>query len=84
MIDIAISLDRNIIQKESEKKLYKNLTMKIDFQRIWNTKCFVLLVIMGTSGIVTKGLKKYMETIPGKHSADSVQKQSHLSLSDGV
>jgi hypothetical protein len=28
------------------------------------------------TGIVTKGLKKYLETIPGKHSIDSLQKNS--------
>jgi hypothetical protein len=35
-------------------------------------KCFVILVIIGATGIVTKGLKKYLETIPGKHSIDSL------------
>jgi hypothetical protein len=31
-------------------------------------KCFVIPVIIGATGIVTKGLKKYLETITGKHS----------------
>jgi hypothetical protein len=35
---------------------------------------FVIPVIIGATGIVTRGLEKYMETIPGKHSIDSVQK----------
>jgi hypothetical protein len=57
LIDVAIPSDRNLIQKESEKKLkYKNLRIKI--QRMWNMKCFVLPVISGATGIVTKGLKK--------------------------
>jgi hypothetical protein len=53
----------------------------------------------GATGIVTKGLQKYLETIPGKHSINSLQKTavlgaSHIirkvlqsetwSLSDGV
>jgi hypothetical protein len=38
-------------------------------------KCFVISVIIGATGIVTKGLKKYLETIPGKHSIDSLQKK---------
>jgi hypothetical protein len=38
-------------------------------------KCFVIPVIIGASGIVTKGLKE-SETIPGKRSADSVQKET--------
>jgi hypothetical protein len=39
-------------------------------------KCFVIPVIIGATGIVTKGLKKYLETIPGKHSIDSLKKNS--------
>jgi hypothetical protein len=42
---------------------------------MWNMKCFVIPVIIGATGIVTKGLKKYLETIPGKHSIDYLQKK---------
>jgi hypothetical protein len=38
-----------------------------------NMKCFVIPVIIGTRGIVTKVLQ-YLETLPGKHSIDSLQK----------
>jgi hypothetical protein len=38
-------------------------------------KCSVIPVIIGATGIVTKGLKKYLETIPGNHSIDSLQKK---------
>jgi hypothetical protein len=48
---------------------------------MWNMKCFVTLVIIGATGIVTRGLKKYLETIPGKHSIDSVQKTAVLGTS---
>jgi hypothetical protein len=41
---------------------------------MWNMKCFVIPVIIGATGILTGGLKKYREVIPGKHSIDSVQK----------
>jgi hypothetical protein len=55
LIDVAIPSDRNVMQ-ESEKKLkYKHLSIEI--QRMWNMKCFVTLVIIGATGIVTKGLK---------------------------
>jgi hypothetical protein len=64
-----------VTQKESEKKFkYKNLS--IDIQRMWNMKCFVIPVIIGATGIVTRGIKKYLETIPGKHSIESLQKNS--------
>jgi hypothetical protein len=39
-------------------------------------KCFVIPVIIGATGILTKELKKYLETIPGKHSIDSLQKKN--------
>jgi hypothetical protein len=31
-------------------------------------KCFDITVIIETIGIVSKSLKKYLETIPGQHS----------------
>jgi hypothetical protein len=37
-------------------------------------KWFIIPVITAVTVIVTKGLKRYLETIPGKHSIDSVQK----------
>ena len=40
----------------------------------WNLKCTIVPVIIGATGIVTRSLKKNLETIPGKHSIDSVQK----------
>jgi hypothetical protein len=68
------------MQKESEKKLkYKNLSIEI--QQMWNMKCFIIPVITGATGIVTKELNKYLETIPGKHSIDSAQKTAVLGTS---
>jgi hypothetical protein len=55
LIDVAILSDGNIIQKESEKDLkYKNLSIEI--QRMWKMKCFVIPVIIGATGIVSRGL----------------------------
>jgi hypothetical protein len=46
LIDVSIPSDKNIIQKEDEKKLkYKNLS--IEFQRMWNMKCFVIPLSLG-------------------------------------
>jgi hypothetical protein len=66
LIDVATPSDRNVTQKESEKKLkYKNLN--IELQRMWNMKCFVIPVIIGATEIVTRGLKnickQYQESI---------------------
>jgi len=42
--------NNNVIQKEAEKKLkYKNLRIEIQWMR--NTKCFVISVIIGATGI---------------------------------
>jgi hypothetical protein len=43
-------------------------------------KCFVIPVIIGATGIVSKSLQKYLETIPG-HSIDSLQKTAILGTS---
>jgi hypothetical protein len=62
-----------IIIKEAEKKLkYKSLCIEI--QRMWNLKCTIIPVINGATGIVTRGLRKNLEAVPGKHSIDSLQK----------
>jgi hypothetical protein len=31
-------------------------------------------VVIGATGIVTRGLKKYLQAIPGNHSIESLQK----------
>jgi hypothetical protein len=42
---------------------------------------FVIPVIIGATGIVSKSLTKYLETIPGQHSIDSLQKTAILGIS---
>jgi hypothetical protein len=80
LIDVAIPTDKNVIQKEAGKKLrYKNLSIEI--QRMWNMKWFVIPVIIGATGIVSKSFQKYLETIPGQHSIDSLQKTAILGTS---
>jgi hypothetical protein len=41
----------------------------------------IIPVVIGTTGLVTKGLKKNLEAIPGKHSIDSLQKTVILGTS---
>jgi hypothetical protein len=72
LIDVAIPTDRNVVQLEVEKKLkYKSLCTEI--QRMWNLKCTIVPVTNGATGIVTTSLRKNLETIPGKHSIDSLK-----------
>jgi hypothetical protein len=66
LIDVAISGDRNVIQKEAKKLLkYKDLTR--DIQRMWNVKTRVIPVIIGATGTISKSFRKYVSTIPGNH-----------------
>jgi hypothetical protein len=61
------------MQKEAEQKLkYKKVCIKR--QQMWNMKCILIPVIFGATGILTKGLKKNLEDIPGKHSIDLLKK----------
>jgi len=77
LIYVAIPADRNAVLEKGEKKLkYKNLCIEI--QQMWHLKCKIILVIIGATGILTKGLRKNMEVIPGKHSVDSLQKAAIL------
>jgi len=76
LIDVVITAERNVAQKEAEKKLkYKSLCIEI--QRI----CTIIPVIIGATGIVTRSLRKNFEAVPGKHSIDSLQKTAILGTS---
>jgi len=77
LIDVAIPADRDVVQKEAEKKLKYN-SLCIEMQRMWNLKCTVVPVIIGATGMVTRSLRKNLEAVPGKHSIDSLQKTAIL------
>jgi len=77
LVDIAISGDRNVIKKETEKILkYEDLIMEI--QRMWNVKTIVIPVIIGVTGTVSKSFRKYVSYIPGKHEVKELQKTAIL------
>jgi hypothetical protein len=44
-------------------------------------KCFVIPAIIGATGTVSKSSQKYLETIPGQHSIDFLQKPAILGTS---
>jgi len=48
---------------------------------MWNLKCTIVPVIIGATGIVTRISRKNFETVPGKHSIDSLQKTDILGTS---
>jgi hypothetical protein len=66
LIDVAISGDRNVIEKGTEKILkYKDLTIEI--QRMWNVKARVIPVVVGATGTISKSFRKRVSNIPGNH-----------------
>jgi hypothetical protein len=53
LIDVALPSDRNVIQKEAEKKLkYKNSS--VETHCMWDMKCFIIPVFTGITETVTK------------------------------
>jgi hypothetical protein len=73
LIAVAISGDRNVIQKEAEKILkYKDLTIEI--QDMWNVKTSMIPVIIGATGTISKSFRKYLSNVPGKHEVKELQK----------
>jgi hypothetical protein len=44
----------------------KHKSLCLEVKRLWNLKCKIIPVIIGATRIVTKGLKKHLETTPGK------------------
>ena len=47
-------------------------------------ECTIVPVIIGATGIVTRNLRKNLETVPAKHSIDSLQKTAILGTSHVV
>jgi hypothetical protein len=78
LIDVAIQADRNVTQKEAEKKpKYKSLCTEIE--GMGNNKCMIIPAVIGVTGM--EGLKKNLEAMPGKHSIDSLRKAAVLGTS---
>jgi hypothetical protein len=76
---VAIPADKCYAKGSGKEVKYRSLCIGI--QQMWNLKCTIIPVITGATGIVTRSLRKNLETIPGKHSIDSLQKTSILGTS---
>ena len=62
IIDIAVSGDHNVQQKELEKKT-KYEDLRIEIARLWNKEISVIPVVVGALGTLTANLKKNFEGI---------------------
>jgi hypothetical protein len=58
LIGAVIPWDRNTVRKVENKLKYKEIS--VETERMWNMKRFVIPVNTGATGIVTKGLKRYL------------------------
>jgi hypothetical protein len=77
LIDVAISRDRNVIKKETEKILqYKEFTIQI--QCMWNVKTSSIPVMIGATGTTSKSFRKYLNNIPRKYKIKELQKTAIL------
>ena len=77
MLDVIKLGDRSVTQKGGGKEL-KNKSLCLEVKGMWNMKCMIIQAIIGATGIATKGVKKNVEAIPGKHSTFSLQKTAIL------
>jgi hypothetical protein len=66
-----------VITKEAEKILkYKDLI--IETQYVWNVKTEVTPIIIGATGTISKSLRKYSSSTPGKHDIKELQETAML------
>ena len=77
IIDVAIPSDYNI-QKKATEKMSKYVDLQIECQRLWNKKVEVIPVIIGTTGIVDKNIKKYVGRKPDSHNTCNLQRSAIL------
>jgi len=68
-------------KRKQKKKQLKYKSWCIEIQPMCNKKSMIILLITKATGIVTKGLKKNLKTIPWKNSIDSLQKTAILGTS---
>ena len=73
LIDMAVPSEGNIAAKEVEK-LSKYKDLEIEIGRMWNTKTIVIPLVIGSLGIIRKGMKRYVEQLPGKIMIEELQK----------
>ena len=80
LIDMTILFDRNTSVKVAETlSKYKNL--EIEITQMWRLKTITVHVVIGTLGVVRKGIEKYIHKIRGKINVTELQKIALLGSS---
>jgi len=62
IIDVAVPLDSNVSAKEVEKiEKYKDLS--VELTALWNMKCEVIPLVIGSLGCITRMLENYLQRL---------------------
>ena len=74
IIDVTVSSDYGFNRGEKERETRKYEDLKNHLRELWSLKnSCVTPVVVGATGLMTKDLKNYLESIPGNPSATEVQ-----------
>ena len=77
LICVAISGDRNVIKKKSEK-IIKCKIFTREIQHMWNVKINVMPVLLEATGTISKTLRNYLSNIADKHANKKLQETAIL------
>ncbi|KAL4706910.1 hypothetical protein ACJJTC_012369 [Scirpophaga incertulas] len=80
LIDITVPSDYNIGAKEIEK-LSKYHLLKTEVSRLWNTQVTVIPIVIGSTGVVAKSLKRYIDKLDANIDITILQKQAAIHTS---
>ena len=77
---MSIPTEKNTSVKVNEK-LSKYKDLEIEIERMWGMKATTIPVVIGTLGLIKKGLEKYTKQIPGNIKIGELQKIALLGTS---
>ena len=72
-IDVTIPFDRNILTKEREK-LSKYSDLKMECRKMWNMDIEIVPIVIGATGVVHRGLLRYIDKLSGDIRFEMLQK----------
>ena len=72
LIDISCPADGNIGKKHAKLAKYSNL--RVEISRMWHCQTLVVLVVSRALGTVHAGIAQWLDSIPGHHNLQHLQK----------
>jgi len=77
IIDVAISHDTHIVDKEREK-MEKYQDLILETQRMWSIKTRIVPIVIGALGATSNNLEKHIQDVSGKNKISNWQRQQYL------